>query len=288
MDLAPKQTLRRACCDHWPEYLMEAAELGLFMLSACSFGVLLEHPASPVRQLLPDPFARRTLMGLAMGLTAVAIIFSPWGKQSGAHLNPAVTLAFYRLGKIEPWDAGLYTVAQFAGGIAGVRLAATFLRTTLPHPTVNYVATLPGPGGAGLAFLAELGIAFVLMSVVLRASNTPAIARFTGLFAGALVALFIICEAPLSGMSLNPARSLGSALAAGHWAGLWIYFSAPPLGMFLAALVWRRCAGAGGTRCAKLHHHNNRRCIFRCGYAMPQGTSPQTLNPTNQEKVPCC
>src|ERR1043166_4702468 len=109
---------------HWPEYLMEAAELGLFMISACAFTVLLFHPLSPVARIVPDGLLRRLLMGLAMGSTAVAIIFSPLGKRSGAHFNPAVTLTFFRLGKIAAWDTAFYTVFQFAGGVAGVLLAS--------------------------------------------------------------------------------------------------------------------------------------------------------------------
>jgi aquaporin Z len=96
---------------HWPEYLMEAAGLGIFMVSACGFGTLLEYPASPVRQAIPDPLARRALMGLAMGLTAIALVYSPWGKRSGAHLNPAVTWTFWRLGKVAPRDALAYPLA---------------------------------------------------------------------------------------------------------------------------------------------------------------------------------
>ena len=80
---------------HWPEYLMEAFGLGAFMVSAGVFTMLLYHPDSPALRLIPHEFVRRCLVGLAMGLTAVAIIYSPWGQQSGAHLNPAVTLTFY-------------------------------------------------------------------------------------------------------------------------------------------------------------------------------------------------
>ena len=106
--------------DHWPEYLMEAFGLGTFMVSACMFGTLLEHPGSPVHQAIASPTARRGLMGLAMGLTAIGIIYSPWGQRSGAHINPGVTLTFLRLGKIYPIDAGFYLVAQSAGGALGV------------------------------------------------------------------------------------------------------------------------------------------------------------------------
>src|SRR5206468_8222422 len=144
-----------AVTSHWPEYLMEAACLGLFMLSACSFTVLLQHPGSVLRQMLPSAFLRRLLTGVAMGLTAIALIYSPWGKQSGAHLNPSVTLTFFRLGKVARCDAVSYIIAQFAGGVGGVALVATAAGKWLAHPSVNYVATLPGEAGTGAAFLGE-------------------------------------------------------------------------------------------------------------------------------------
>src|SRR5262249_4581880 len=138
---------RDALSRHWPEYLMEAAGLGIFMLSACVFAALLEHPGSPIHQAIASPLARRALMGVAMGLTAAGIIYSPWGQQSGAHLNPAVTLAFLRLGKIAPWDAAFYVLAQFAGGIGGVAFAVATLGAAVRHPSVHYVATTPGGTG---------------------------------------------------------------------------------------------------------------------------------------------
>ncbi|MCI0369895.1 MAG: aquaporin [candidate division NC10 bacterium] len=251
---------------HWPEYLMEAAGLGGFMISACLFTVLLEYPTSPVRQAIADPLLRRLLIGVAMGLTAVGIIYSPWGQRSGAHLNPAVTLTFFRLGKVRGWDALFYVAAQFVGGAAGVLLVALALGRALAHPSVNYATTVPGVAGPGVAFAAEAVISFGLMLVVLTVSNTDRAARLTGLFAGLLVATYISVEAPLSGMSMNPARTVGSALPAQLWTALWIYFIAPPLGMLLAAQLYLAVKGAGGVICAKLHHQNAQRCIFRCGY----------------------
>ena len=253
---------------HWPEYLMEAAGLGLFMISACAFGVLFEYPSSPVRRALGDAFVRRSLMGLAMGSTAIALIYSPWGQRSGAHLNPSVTLAFFRLRKVARWDAFFYLLAQFAGGVAGVRLVAAVAGTALAHPAVNYVVTVPGPRGPRVAFVAELLISFLLMLVVLAVLNSKSLSRFTGLFAGVLLAAYITLEAPFSGMSMNPARTFGSALPAQAWTSLWVYFVAPPLGMLLAAGVYLRLRGAHGIFCAKLHHHNNKRCIFGCGYGV--------------------
>jgi aquaporin Z len=247
---------------HWPEYAMEAALLGTFMLSACFFAVLLFHPGGAAVRLLPDPLARRVLMGLAMGSTAIALNYSPWGKQSGAHYNPAVTLTFTRLGKVAPWDAAAYVAAQFVGAVLGVMGARVLAREMLGHAQVHYAVTRPGPGGVALAFGAEVVISFLLMTVVLTATNHARAARYTGVLAGLLVMTFIIVEAPLSGMSMNPARTVGSGFWAHDWTAIWIYFTAPSLGMLLAAERYRRRHGDARIFCAKLHHQNGKRCIF--------------------------
>lgn len=236
------------------------------MVSACVFGVLLGHPASAIYQAVPDPVVRRVLGGVAMGLTAVGIISSPWGQRSGAHMNPAVTLTFLTLGKIEPWDAIFYMAAQFAGGLAGVVLSLWVIGPALGHTSVNYVATVPGPAGTGPAFWAEFAISFLLIAIVLEVSNSRRVARFTPWIAGSLVAAYISLESPLSGMSMNPARTFGSALPAREWTALWIYFLAPPAAMLLAGQFYRHWRGAQHVCCAKLHHHNHQRCIFRCKY----------------------
>jgi aquaporin Z len=249
---------------HLLEYLMEAFGLALVMVSAGVFAILLCHPNSPVPGAVPDPLVRRALMGLAMGLTAVVNIYSPWGKRSGAHYNPATTLTFWRLGKVSGRDAAFYTLSQFAGAVAGVLLVALTLRSAYLDPPVLATVTRAGPAGEVVAFLAEAALAFVLISVVLAATNSPRLAPYTGLAVGLLVAVYITIEDPLSGMSMNPARSFAPAVVSGTWDGLWVYFAAPPFGMLLAAqlYVWRK--GRAAVRCAKMHHDNPARCIF-CG-----------------------
>ena len=257
---------RTSLTEHWPEYAIEASYIGLFMISACSFGVLLFHPDSQVGRLIHNQVLLRVVMGLAMGTTAVTLIYSPFGKRSGAHMNPSTTLTFLRLGKIRPVDGFFYMLCQYAGAIAGVGIASLALGFRLSHPSVNYVVTLPGPYGQWWAFAAEMGITFVLMSVILRVSNMPRWNRYTGLLAGLLVVVYISIEAPISGMSMNPARTVGSALSAANWTAIWIYFLAPPLGMLLAAELYVRQHGITQVFCAKLHHDNDERCIFRCTY----------------------
>lgn len=246
------------------EYLAEALGLALFMVSAGLVATALDAPASPLHAWIASADLRRVLGGVAMGLTAVALIHSPWGKRSGAHMNPAVTLAFLVLGKIRPRDAVGYVVAQFAGGLVGVLLVLGLLGDAFAAAPVSFAATMPGRAGVAVAFAAELVISFALIAVILRVAASERFAGYAGLTAGCLVALYISVEAPLSGMSMNPARSFASAAPGGLFDNLWIYFVAPPLGMTLAALLHRRRASRRAP-CAKLIHDPSHPCIH-CGH----------------------
>jgi aquaporin Z len=247
---------------------MECSELASYMFVACVAMTLFQHPASPFRHLIASGVLRRMLTGLMMGITAIAIVMSPWGRQSGAHFNPAVTFTFYRLGKVHVWDAVFYIAAQFLGGISGVALARYLLQDAPGERAVRYALTAPGAYGDLAAFFGELVISFISMSTVLFVSNSEKLARYTPYSAGALVATYITFEAPLSGMSMNPARTFGSAVHANYWCSLWIYFVAPPLGMLIAAELFLWLRNGAYPRCAKLYHTNDKRCIFKCGYRL--------------------
>ncbi len=252
------------------------------MISAATFATLLQHPASPWKLALEPVALGRLPMGLAMGLTAIAIIYSPFGRRSGAHMNPAVTLTFFRLGKIAPFDAACYVLAQFVGGLGGIALAIGLLVGLPADPSVNYVATLPGPAGDSVAFIAEAVISFGMMLVILLISNHQRLNRYTGLGAGVLICIYVVVEAPLSGMSMNPARSLGPALLAGSLEALWIYLSAPLAGMLLAAEVFVRRHGTARVLCAKLDHPANVPCIFRCRFDMRVDAAPISILPAKE------
>jgi aquaporin Z len=260
-----RTTLTDALRKHWPEYLIEGWALGTFMVSAGLVATLLGAPASPVHRALPDPMWRNAAGGIAMGLTAIALIHSGWGKRSGAHMNPAVTLAFLRLGKIQPWDAVFFGIAQVLGGIAGVLLVAALAGHAFTDPPVSYAATLPGSSGPAAAFAAEFVISAILMLTVLSFSAFKRLAPFTGLIVGCLVATYITFESPLSGMSMNPARSFASAAPGMQWRHLWIYLTAPLLGMLSGAQVFLMVADARRVLCAKLLHPLGVPCIH-CGY----------------------
>ncbi|WP_375418561.1 aquaporin [uncultured Hymenobacter sp.] len=235
--------LPAALRQHWPHYLTEAAGLAVFVVCAGLFSIALEHPASALHQALAGrgvgEALRRVPLGIGMGLVIAGITYSPWGQRSGAHLNPALTLAFWQLGKISRADALWYGLAQAGGGFGSVWLLKTLLFRYYSHPSVHFGTTRPGPDGSLLAFGAEFVISLVLVLVLLLALHSARLHKVAGGLGAALVAIYVIWESPLSGMSLNPLRSLASAAAARDYTGLWVYLLAPPAAMWLAAALFR-------------------------------------------------
>jgi aquaporin Z len=249
----------------WQEYLIEGWALGCFMISIGIFAMLLEASSSPVYDWVRTPYLRRVLLGASAGITAVALIYSPWGQRSGAHMNPAVTLAFLRLRKITPRHALGYLVAQAVGGVVGVYLVWILFGALFGSPPVSFVTTVPRDGAVLAAFIAELSMSALLMATMLVSLSSRRFAAYTGLLAGFLIFAFISLEAPLSGTSINPARSLASAVPAHVWASFWIYLIAPVLGMQLAAGSFMLWGARSRACCAKLYHSCRQRCIH-CGF----------------------
>jgi aquaporin Z len=239
---------------------------GLFL--ECFQEVAKDYPELKSDDIIVDDLAMKLVVrpNEFDVLVLTNLIYSPLGQRSGAHMNPAVTLTFLRLGKINPVDAAAYVSAQFIGGATGIVLAGLLLRGLTAHPSVNHVATIPGPNGSAVAFASEVAISFLMMTTILTLSNHARLARYTGLAAGLLVATYIVVEAPFSGMSMNPARTRGSNVLASMASSLWIYFTAPPIGMLLAGEWYLRRHGASRILCAKLHHTHSARCIFHCGH----------------------
>jgi aquaporin Z len=260
--------LRGALKRHWRLYVDEGVELAVFMISACFFTVWLFNPALPALHFLPSTALRRLLMGISMGGTAILIIRSPMGKRSGAHFNPAITLTYFRLEKIDKLDAAFYVVSQFIGGICGVGLSALCLGSSLAVPSVDYAVTVPGRGGPTGAFCAEYFMAALLMLVVLWFSNRPQFAQYTSYLVGILIMFYVFVFAPVSGFSINPARTTGSAVFANIWTAVWLYFVAPVLGMMTSAEIYLRIYGIENVLCAKLHPDPDYPCPFLCTFPL--------------------
>lgn len=213
---------------------MEAFGLAIFMISACFFTGLLEAKSSFIHQSIQNDFTRLVIIGLLMGATALFIFYSRWTAPSGSHINPAVTLAFLRAGKINKHDAFFYIIFQFIGGTLAVYLMQALMGNMLTAAPVNSAVTVPGKDGTYAAFVTEIVIAFIMMTMVLFTSTNNILKSYTRIIAGCMVCLYVIIAGPVSGFGMNPARSFASALPANTWTDFWLYILSPIAGMMAA------------------------------------------------------
>jgi aquaporin Z len=264
--LAPSASLTEALYAHWREYLMEGAEIAILMLSTCVCGTLVYSTDSPLNFLGLPHASRSILMGTAIAITTFLIIRSPFGRRTGAHLNPAVTLSFFWLGRVHRWDAACYVVAHFAGAVFGVLIARQVLGSRLSDPPVRYLVMLPGIYGSPVPFLCEFLLSVSLMGAVLYGSNHRLLYRFTPVFVALLTVSCFALSSSISGFSVNPARSFSLALFAWIWHGIWIYFLAPCVGMLTAAAIYIRTLGPNSVYCAKVFHDLRSTCPFPCHF----------------------
>lgn len=180
-------------------------------------------------------------LAIVHGLALMGIVYSI-GSISGAHVNPAVTVALLAIRKIDPRDAGMYIVFQVLGGIAGALLAKAFFlgRGAIVGYGAPGVSELYLQGGnLGLAFLAEAIGAFILVWAVMGTAVNPSAPKgVAGAAIGGALALGVLIFGPATGASFNPARWFGPALAAGIWDDAWLYILAPIAGAVAAAFSY--------------------------------------------------
>jgi aquaporin Z len=177
-------------------------------------------------------------VSLVFGLVVCAVIYAV-GNVSGAHINPAVTVGFFAAGRMHVRTVPLYLLAQCVGALA----AAGLLRLFFPeHATLG--ATLPADGPLWRAFGLEVVLTFLLMVVILNVS-TGAMEKgiMAGVAVGGTIALEALFAGPMTGASMNPARSLAPAVVSGTFEHLWIYLVATPVGAVLAAPTCRLIQG---------------------------------------------
>ncbi|HEU6448687.1 MAG TPA: aquaporin [Verrucomicrobiae bacterium] len=215
----------------WPAYLSEFIGTALLVCIGLSFVIFNFGTSSPFVAFLPDAGWRRAITGFLFGSTGAIIAISPVGKISGAHINPVVTLAFHLKKKFSGRDAIAYIIAQFLGAIAG---ALPLLLWGKMGRSVDFGSTVPGNGDSVWAALCGEAITTTALIVGLFIFlGHKRLRQFTPLLFPFLYALMVWLEAPLSGTSTNPARSLGPAVIADVWNDWWIYFLGPLAGMFL-------------------------------------------------------
>lgn len=221
----------------WGLYVSELIGTALLLLIGLSFVILDFGKGSFVVKAIPDAGLRRLITGFLFGSTGASIAYSRVGKVSGAHINPVVTLAFHIKGKLSARDTTGYILAQFAGAVIG---SAPLLLWGAAGKSVGFGSTTPGTGYTPTeAFLGETITTIGLIVGLFVFLGHRKIRKYTPLLFPFLYALMVYLEAPISGTSTNPARSVGPSVVSGIWTGWWIYFAGPLAGMLIGLAIHR-------------------------------------------------
>lgn len=234
-------------------FASELVGTALLIAIGLSIVIAMFGTGSPLTHVLPDAGLRRLVTGFLFGATGGLIAVSPVGRVSGAHINPAVSVAFWLERRLPAAEVPLYVVAQLAGAVLG---ALPLLAWGALGRSVEFAATLPGPAfGDGLALLGEVGCTAIMVFLLFVFIGHERTRNFTPLLFPFLYAVLVFAEAPVSGTSTNPARSLGPAVISGAWRGHWIYWVGPMVGAVLAVgLVRFEVLGSHHSPIGKLFH----------------------------------
>lgn len=243
---------------HLAEWAAELAGTAILVFAALSTVTVMFHQGTVFEEWVPSTKLRLLLLGITFGIYIFTIAHSPLGRLSGAHLNPAVTLAFWMTGHVHRHDVLGYWAAQLVGGVLG----ATALRLVWGDTarTIDYGAISPSvdPLVAVLIEGLMVGLLVTAMFVFLSAAR---LAWWTPVAAGTMVALNTWLGSEYTNTGLNPARTLGPNLVSGTWLDWWVYLAGPVMGALLVALLWR--AGPRLILTAKLVHDPAYRSVLR-------------------------
>jgi aquaporin Z len=223
---------------------------------------------------VPNASLRLLLTGLCFAGSGSLVAISPLGRLSGGHINPSVSLAFWLDGKMHFHDLSGYIAGQILGGMMG---AAILVGVWRKHAlSVHNGMTLPGEGWAlWQVFAAEVILTGLLVLLIFIFVSSRRLMRWTPFMTWIVVALIVWLEAPISGTSLNIARSFGPALMSNVWTAQWLYAIAPTLGGALGWAAFRLGAKAGrDVLTGKLFHVPNYRTVFNCEPHAPLAKPP--------------
>jgi aquaporin Z len=243
----------------WRLFASELAGTALLVLGGLSVVIVMFGDGSPMVRLLPNEVVRTVVTSFLFGTIGSTIAVSRIGKESGAHINPAVTFGFWLMRKLDARAAAGYTIAQLLGACVG---AVPLLAWGSMGRSVSFGATIPGPGySQAVVVIGEVVTTFGLVATLCVFLGFRRLRRYTPFVIPFLYAAMVPLEAPISGTSTNPARSFGPALISGRWDGWWIYWIGPALGTMAAILV---CGSfARRIEVAKLYHfESDRRRLF--------------------------
>ena len=248
---------------HLEEYGSEFIGTAMLVFAVVAAVAVVQAVGSPVAALVKPMPLRLLLTGFLIATSGMLITISPFGRLSGAHLNPAISFGFWQLGKLQARDLAGYIVSQMLGGLMGAEAAKRTIG--LLAKQVGYAAMAPGPhSSVTLAFTGETACTFVMALAIFFFVSHKSLAPWTPFMLVALIPFLVLADATISGCGMNPARWYGPAYIANLWTAAWIYIVGPIVGAALA--VFSRLSGLSKNAIpitAKLFHDSNYRSLFR-------------------------
>ena len=244
----------------WRLFLAETIGTAVLLFGGLSLVIFMFGAGSPIEPLLPSVAVRRIITGFLFGCVGTMVALSAVGKESGAHINPAVTLGFWLMQKLDGKTALGYMLSQLAGAVLGC--VPLFIWGAMGR-SIDFGATVPGSGYTlQTAMLGEVITTFGLVASLFVFLGFRSLRSFTPFMVPFLYAVMVPLEASISGTSTNPARTFGPAVISGQWHGWWIYWAGPLIGTLAAILA---CSSfAKRIEVAKLYHfETDRRRLFR-------------------------
>lgn len=237
------------------KFFAEMIGVAVLLLVGLSLVIIMFGDGSPMARLIPELKIRQAITGFLFGGTGALISLTHVGKESGAHLNPVVTLSFGLFRKIDVRTTFIYILAQLTGAVLG---AMPLLLWGPLGKSISFGATMPGRGYTQQdALMGEIIVTFMFISLLIVFISFRFMRPYTPLLSPVFFAIMVPLEADVSGISTNPARSFGPAVISGHWDSWWIYVAGPVTGAVIACLLLSRMARR--ITVAKLYHFDSDR-----------------------------
>jgi aquaporin Z len=248
---------------HLEEYACELIGTALLVMAVIGAVAVVQASGSPISAIVKPIQLRLLLTGFIIATSGLLITISPLGRLSGAHLNPAISLGFWMLGKLSRRDMIGYIVSQMAGAIVGAFASRPIFGMLARE--VKFAAMAPGPRvSVAMAFTGELLCSFAMALAIYFFVSHEKLARWTPFMLVALIPFLVLADGTVSGCGMNPARWIGPAYIANIWEAAWIYIVGPAAGATLAVLLRKSgLAKHSMPVTAKLFHDANYRSLFK-------------------------
>lgn len=211
-------------------YVSEFVGTALLLAVGLSVVIFNWGEGTAMSRYIPDQGLRRLFTGFLFGTTGCLVTLSPVGKISGAHINPAVSIAFWMCGKMKNHAVLGYIVSQMLGAVVG---CLPLLLWGRQGASVSYGNTVPGDAGLAAAFVGEVLTTAALVTLLYIFVSSKKLRNYTPFTVPFLYSFMVWAESPLSGCSTNPARSFGPAVVSGVYTAYWLYWLAPVTGVLL-------------------------------------------------------